>query len=124
MRIKNLNMLENATEDLSANFASKPLYLGHVGMYSIQSVFTGTPTGTFKLQCSNDYAEYDSVNVESYAALVTNWSDIAGSSQAVSAAGDLMYNVENVGYTWVRLVWTFSSSTGTLTNCRAMTKGF
>lgn len=124
MRIKNLDLLNGTTPTLSANFASDPIYLGHVGMYSIQATFSGTPDGSFKLQCSNDFADKESINVESYAPYIINWSDVGSSTQLITAAGDIMYNVENVGYAWVRLVWEFSASTGTLETARVMTKGF
>ncbi len=40
----------------------------------------------------------------------THWSDIADSSFAVSAAGDVMWGYANRGFTYVRVVYTDGSS--------------
>lgn len=121
MRIKN-EALELSDTDMTSNITSDPIWLGHIAHYSIQAVFTGTPNGSFKLQGSNDEGA-NSNNIENVS--ITNWSDISGSSTNVSAAGNLILNQENVGYRWVRLVWTDSSSgsPSTITSCRYNVKG-
>ena len=54
MRIAN-NTLIDTPVDLSAPWESGAIYLGHIAMYSVQLVFTGTTIdGDFKLQGSND----------------------------------------------------------------------
>jgi hypothetical protein len=122
MRIDNFALTLDGT-DMTSNINSNPIWLGHVVNYCIQIVFTGsTPNGSFKLQASNDLGakENDVKN-----ASITNWTDISGSTINISAAGDVMYNLENVGYRWVRVVWTDTSSTaGTITVARGNTKGF
>ncbi len=123
MRINNENLLDSVGTGLGADWTSEVLYLGHVSQYSIQLVFTGTPSGTFKLQCSNDAGHPNAQSKVEQSADVINWTDIAGSSQVISAAGDLTYNAENVGYNWVKVVWTRTASTGTLTSVRANVKG-
>ena len=120
MRIKNDALTLSGT-DLSSNVTSDPIWLGHIAHYSIQLIFTGTPMGAFKLQASNDEGAKTN-NLEN--ASITNWTDITGSSTNITAAGDLLYNVENAGYRWVRLVWTDSATvTGTLTVARYNLKG-
>jgi hypothetical protein len=117
MRINNNDLVLSST-DMSANLQSNPIWLGHIEHFSIQLVFTGTPNGSFKLQASLDDGGID-VSSPS----VTNWTDVANSSQAITAAGDHLYTVQNASYKWVRLVWTFSSGSGTITSSRFNVKG-
>lgn len=105
MRIKNQALTLDGT-DMQSNIVSDAVWLGHIAFYAVQVVFTGTPNGEFKLQASLD--ESDPNNPTSTA--VTNWTDITGSEESVTASGDLIWNVENSGYTFVRLVWTDTSS--------------
>lgn len=90
------------TRTLNASFNSIAYPLTNVFGYAIQGVIVGTPTGTVKLQSSCDVV-IDNV-------VPTNWSDIDDSSQTVSGAGTFEYNVTDVGYTYVRLVYTDGSS--------------
>lgn len=111
MRVKNLNIIPSGAVTLDQNRDLDEVGLEHIANYSIQLVFTGTPSGSFKLQCSNDDSD------------PSNWTDISGSSQTVSAAGSVTWNVENAGYKWVRVVYTFTASTGSLTVARCHIKG-
>lgn len=121
MRINNKSLVLDGT-DLTANIVSNPIYLAHVANYSIQIVFSGTTvSGVFKLQGSNDFgAKEDQID----AASITNWTDLAGSSETVTTSGDILWTVDNAGYKWVRLVWTdTASATASITSYRYMTKG-
>jgi hypothetical protein len=120
MRIANESLQDSATS-MGSSFELRAVYLGHICNYSIQLVFTGTPGGTFKLQCSNDPGLPNASFDEDRG--VTNWTDITGTAVVISAAGDLTWNVENAGYPWVRVVYTFSSGSGSLTSARANVKG-
>lgn len=130
MRINNEDLLvvdgTRATVSLASSSNLRPLWLGHVLNYGIQLVFTGTPDGTFKLQVSNDRGQPEaSGDAQKYAG-VTNWTDVADSSQTISAAGNVYYDVQLSGAEWVRVVWTASgagSGTPTLTSARAKIKG-
>lgn len=124
MRVKNENMLdESGAVDLSSSQNLKPVWLGHIAQYALQLVFTGSPVGTFKLQASNDVGHIDSAGSSMQVSGITNWTDVTGSAVAVSAAGNVMWNAENVGYTWVRVVWTYTSGSGSLTSARTYMKG-
>jgi len=124
MRIGNDTMIPNGASSISmgSSFELDPVWLGHICNYAIQLVFTGTPAGNFKLQASNDLGRQASGAPETDDGVV-NWTDIAGSQQTISAAGDHMWQVENAGYRWVRVVWTQTSSTGTLTSAKFNVKG-
>lgn len=87
----------------TAAINSDPIDLKQALGCSIQSVWTGTPTGTLKIQTSDDGD-----------AAVT-WTDYTGSSQSTAgAAGDFRYGISAEFARWVRLVYTNASSTGTL----------
>lgn len=131
MRIANEDILKFSTgahvdQPMDASFNLPAIWLGHIALYAIQLVFTGTPNGTFKLQASNDAGgpQYAANNIR-YSNEITNWTDITDSAQPVAAAGNHMYTVNNPGYQWVRVVWTNSASApgSLLTVARATVKG-
>lgn len=122
MRIANDTLID-APADLSSPWTSKAIWLGHVTNYSIQLFFTGTPEGSFKLQCSSDAGTKSNLGEAYIETGLTHWTDIANSTQAVDEAGDHTWQVENAGYPWVRVVWAPTSGTGSLTSARFNTKG-
>lgn len=93
-----------ADGDMSASINSTPTNINEVVSYCIQAVFTGSPVGSLKIQASN------SLLIDSN----TVWTDVDNSSSAVTAAGDYMVNVELPSYSWVRLVYTRISGSGTI----------
>jgi hypothetical protein len=56
------------------------------------------------------------------AALVTRWSDITNATAAITAAGTSLIELRDMGYTWIRVVWTKASGTGSAV-VRASLKG-
>lgn len=119
MRILNDPLL--SAGDMSGSLNSQPLNLEFAFGYSIQCVFTGAPVGTLKLQGSNDAPPDANPNFINFAP--TNWTDISGSSTAVAAAGSVLFNAASVYYRYVRVVYTFTSGTGSL-SIVGNTKGF
>lgn len=122
MRIANDSLQDGATS-MNSTFEMEPIFLGHIVYYSIQLVFTGSPTGNFKLQASNDKGLEDKRLGGWDSSGVSNWTDIADSQQAITAAGDHAWTVENAGYRWVRVVWTQTAGTGSLDSARFNAKG-
>lgn len=127
MRVKNEDLLEldNAavSGDMSSSFNLKAVWLGHIANYAIQLVFTGSPQGNFKLQASNDVGNPTAQTEAERQAAIVNWTDIDDSAQTISAAGNHMWTVQNAGYNWVRVVWTQTGGSGTLTNAKCYVKG-
>lgn len=98
---------------VNASFNTGAVFLEHVNHYSVQMVVTSTLAGTVKLQASMDIGPklqggYDTANA------VSNWNDITGATSSVSNGSPVIFNVSNVGYRWVRVVFTFSSGSGTV----------
>lgn len=110
---------------MNANINSLAMQLEFGMFYSIQVVYTGTPTGAFTLQASADPAT-NKVAGNQLPYTPTNWTTIPSSSQEVTAAGSVMWNVEWAGYNFVRLVYTdgsSGSSTAVITVCTFNCKG-
>ena len=101
MRVYNKPVIIPANTIMNTTINSQALELLNMYGYSIQVVFTGTPTGTFKLQASSDPVN----GVSSGLNTPVNWTDVANSSQSLTAAGNYMWNVFDVMYNWVRLVY-------------------
>ncbi len=109
MRVVNIPNIIPAGTVLSATRNSQAVPLYQIFGYAIQLVFTGTPTGSFKLQGSCDpVPQAAQAAISPYS--VTNWTDISGSSQSVTAAGSIIWNAEDTMYNYVRVVYTDTSS--------------
>jgi hypothetical protein len=121
MRVFNIQPTMGQT--MNTTITSDAFQMYQMFGFSIQVTFTGTPTGTFKLQASSDPVTQVSLNTVSPP---THWTDVANSSQAVSAAGSVMWNVSDVMYNWVRVVYTDGSggaSTAVISNLTFNGKG-
>lgn len=110
MKTKVYNLTLGPSLDSSTNSAVEDLSQDYG--FCAQIVFTGTGlNGTFKLQASNDNL---------------NWSDIANTSQAVTAltgTSSALWNIDAAYYNYVRISWTNSSGTGTVTVSKMSVKG-
>jgi ABC-type phosphate transport system substrate-binding protein len=95
-----------SAQSMGASFTSESVLIDQIYGFSMQAVFTGSPVGTFKLQASND-----NINAK-FPQDVTNWTDIADSSEAISDAGGITWNFNGAFYRWVRVVYTRSSGSG------------
>jgi hypothetical protein len=94
------------TLDLSGDAQSTPFPVFYRDKYSVQVNTTGG-VGSLKLQSSNSIAS-KAADVPS-----TSWVDIDGSTVAVSGADNIMFNVADCAYRWVRVVYTSTSGSGT-----------
>lgn len=110
MRFVPAQIITNAA--MTGNVSSIGLDINQLYLGSIQATYTGSPTGTIKVQVSDDIVAVAPGADPS--ANVVHWDDYTGSSTAVAGAGSITYNLSFTGYRWVRLVYTFTSGTGTL----------
>lgn len=92
--------------------------------FAIQVVWTGTPTGTFKLQASCDAPAQETQTSNGGPYVITNWDDVTDSPYSVAgAAGSYTWNVREPAYRFVRLVYTNASGSGTITSSKLSAKG-
>lgn len=96
--------------DMSLTLHSQVVDLANLVLGSIQSIFTGAPTGSLYLEVSNQIIAQGG----DPDALVTQWSQVSSSVVAVAAAGDFMHIISNMGYRWVRLSYVPAGGNGTL----------
>lgn len=124
MRTFNNTVMTDVVMDVNINSSAVPLK--NIFMYSIAAIYAGTPTGAIKLQASNDPETNDTNPSSNPTPVPTHWVDIADSSFALTSAGETMWNVRDVAYNYVRVVYIDSSggtSTATLTvvvNCKGV----
>lgn len=127
MRVANIPNIIPVSTVLNATRTSSVVPLYQIFGYSIQVVFTGTPTGSFKLQASCDPVPQSSAPGAETVFNPVNWTDVLNSSQSVSAAGNIIWNVADVMYNYVRVVYTDTSSgtsTAIVTVSTAVIRGF
>lgn len=120
MNVLNDSIVTN--QPMNASINSIPIGLPNIIGYAVQAEFTGTMlNGVIKLQASCDPAPQNrQSNI-----MPTNWTDISCSVATVTIPGDITWNVEDVFYSWFRLVYTDNSggtSDGVL-NARVSAKG-
>ncbi len=103
--------LLSAGDMSQATLTSSVAQLTHMAMASVQAVFTGSPVGAIKLQatCSSPVTSSSA------------WTDIADSSANISAAGSVLWDIQDIGFSALRCVYTKTSGTGSLSiiaNCK------
>ena len=86
---------------MSSDIISLETNIDEAASTCVQATFTGSPVGEIKLQASNHPA-------------VLGYTDITTSITAISGAGSYMVNSDLPAYSYVRLVYTHTSGTGTL----------
>lgn len=96
MSISGSNTLLDSA-DMAASFQSDHITLPMSNGFAIHAVFTGSPTGSF----------YIAVTIDGI-----NWAVLPDSTQAITAAGDIFYNVTDSKYQMARVHYSFSSGTG------------
>lgn len=96
---------------MAASIASDPMQLEQILGYAVQVVMTGSPVGTLVLQGSCDAPQ----TPNGIGVAPTTWVDLGGTSYSVTAAGNVLYNMSEPFYNWVRLVYTRTSGSGALT---------
>jgi ribulose 1,5-bisphosphate carboxylase large subunit-like protein len=109
MKSSNSPLVTNTV--MNQDFQSPAVSLVNIYGYAIQAVYTGTPTGTLKLQVSVDPVKLAN---DVQPQVPTNWVDLADSAFSITSAGIYVWNVENTMYTFVRMAY-IDASGGTST---------
>ncbi len=98
---------------MNAAYNSPYVPLRNIYTYSMAAIVTGAPTGTIVIQASNDPETNDTqINPTSGVAPAvgpTHWVTIANSPFTLSTAGETLWNVNAVGYNYVRVQYTDAS---------------
>jgi hypothetical protein len=116
MRIGNESIIRTSGV-VAMPWTSDAIYLGSIMSYSIQLQYL-TSGATVKLQCSVDAGKPTDQSWTSEN--ITNWTDISDSETTLTEDGDLLFDVSDVSYRWVRVVVTGS---GYITSARFQVKG-
>lgn len=129
MKPVNIRNIIPKSTTMNATINSTAIQVYDAFSFSIQIVFTGTPSGTFKLQMSDDvaFSGQPNANGSGLNAAAVNWTDIANSSFDVAAAGNVAWDYSSPGFNWVRVVYTDTSgasSTAIITSSTCNQKGF
>ncbi len=115
MKSNTIQMLSGAAMTGTAVVTSNPIPLDQIYGFAIQAYWTGTSTGTLKLQASCDAPVRTTQTSNGGPDVVTNWTDIANSSTPViSGGGNFIWNFTGCFYRYVRLVYTNATGTGSL----------
>ena len=94
-------------QSMAASFESDQINILYFKNYSLQYTFSGSPADTVKIQVSNDEMGVTSAS--------SSWDDLDGSSYAISAAGTLTQNANEQNYGKIKVVYTRTSGTGSMT---------
>lgn len=99
--------------DMSATIISAVTNIQQIPYISYSAVYTGSPTGTFTVEVTNDYSLNPAGGVENPG----NWTAITLIPDAVAtgSAGNNFIDVRGTAASWIRLVYTPSSGSGSLT---------
>lgn len=110
MRVARVKLVTDG--DMSADITSSTQQLDQAFGYSIQAVYStsGALGGVLKLQASVDHQE-----VPFGLPVTGNWVDVSSSSVTLTGSGSFVWNVTDVMYPWVRVVYTHAGGdSGTL----------
>lgn len=103
--------------DMSANITGPATVIQRLPGLSYDLVWTGTPTGTFTVQVSNTYAQ----GADGKVIAIGNWKSLPTSAfsgtypVASGSAGSGFLDLVGTSAYAVRLLYNFTSGTGTLT---------
>lgn len=112
-----------ATGDASASFNSDPFPVSHMTWAAICATISGSASlnSTLKIQACVDPAQNPGTGATNISGL-TNWVDVASTSATVTSDGSTMWNIADIGWSWLRVVYTRTTGTGAIA-IRANAKG-
>ncbi len=98
--------------DMSGSLTSDVTIIQKISYISYSLVFTGTPTGTFNVQVSNDYSQ----NADGTVKNAGNWVSLvlSATTTATGSAGTGFIDIDGCAAYAMRLIYTVGSGSGTL----------
>jgi hypothetical protein len=114
LKVSGVNI--NATVH-TTSFNSDAFVVAHARGFAIEAVFSGTTTGTIKLQASNDPASPNAAPSSG------SWVDIAASVFDLASGSPFLWNVTDHQYTFVRIAHTDTGGGDLTLTARITTKG-
>lgn len=114
MPVKNFlppNLIVNGGDMSQATITSDVTDIRYLDNISIQCIFTGTPTGSFALEGSLNYYKINGAVQNT-----GTWTPITLSSTpaASGSAGNILLDLNQLSFPYIRIVYTKTSGTGTL----------
>lgn len=114
MPVKNFlppNLIVDDGDMTQATITSDVTDIRYLDNISIQCIFTGTPTGSFALEGSLDYYKINGAVQNT-----GTWTPITLSSTpaASGSAGNILLDLNQLSFPYIRIVYTKTSGTGTL----------
>ena len=106
------NTMLNAADASLASSTSQGIYIAHMSNLGFVITSAGAPVGTLTIQVSSDPVAPTTSGDP--AGNVVNWASLS-SPTAISSATSAAVNLQLQGYLWVRVVYTKTSGTGTIT---------
>jgi hypothetical protein len=92
--------------DMSGDLVSRAFPFTNLERLSIHATMSGVPDGSLLIQCSNDPVDYGDD--------VVNWVDYTDSLAPILGIEQVMYNIRDLSFRWLRLAYVQSSGTGLL----------
>lgn len=111
-RLRKLQLIANGAMTGTSVITSKAVEIINLDNVFLQLDFTGTPSGSFDVQVSSDHLEDQEGNV----LVAGHWVSLALSPTpiAAGAADDIGIDMNQLGASYLRVVYTNTSGTGTL----------
>lgn len=94
---------------MTGNITSNAVNIQFLDNVGIQLNFTGTPTGTFAIQVSADFLQFNG-NVQN----AGNWITLPITAVAAGVANQIYLDINQLSAPYIRVAYTFGSSAGTL----------
>lgn len=112
-RKSNLAVFQNIVNgDMSGDVTSSVTNIEFIDNVGVQLNFTGTPTGTFKIQVSADYKQ----NSQGVVTNAGNWIDLSFSTtpSASGSASQIYIDMTQLSAPYIRVKYVRASGSGTL----------
>jgi len=111
-RLLQYQIFTNQSVSSTTTYHSTPVNILNLDNIGIQANIASTPSGTFTVEVSLDYAQTATGEVTN----AGNWVAVSSSSTSIvsGSPGNVYYDLNQLSAPWVRLTYVNSSGSGTL----------